>query len=266
MSRNKITGVVILLFLLSVIFLQATYPKIFNILSKQVPVKIKHQTTDKSNTQNDSSSSLHNSSLPVPTFEIVIDPGHGGIDTGVDKGSVIESEVTLDVSQKMKAYLEEKSHSVELTRSSDISLYPLSNMSGTQQRRELDARVNIINKSQAKIFVSIHVNSYPEYPDMSGSIVYYNTLTPQSWELSDCIQKQLNGISAANFIREPHDPQEADFYLLKNSGIPGVLVETAFITNSKERKLLSQDNFRSQIAKAVADGIESYLAEISPPS
>ena len=249
MSRNKKTGVFILFLLLSVVYLQAAFPGVFTIFPRQGQLKISQNT----------SSSLQNDSSIGQTTKIMIDPGHGGTDSGVDKGHIIESEVALDISKKLKTYLEDKSFIVEMTRSTDISLYKLSSIAGTLQRRELDARTNIINESGAKIFVSIHVNSYPEYPNMSGSIVYYNPLMPQSKELSSCIQKQLNGINVVNFKRDTHNTQEADFYLLKSSNIPGVLVETAFMTNQNERKLLSQDDFRSQIAKAVADGTDNYL-------
>lgn len=205
------------------------------------------------------SSSFQNNNLPTQKNKIIIDPGHGGIDSGVDKGHIVESKVTLDISKKLKTYLEEKSFVVDMTRASDTQLYKLSNITGTLQRRELDVRANIIDKSGAKIFVSIHVNSYPQHPEMSGSIVYYNPLVPQSKILSEYIQKQLNGISGQISKRDSHKPQQADFYLLKNTTIPGVLVETAFITNSIDYKLLSQDNFKSQIAQAVGDGIEKYI-------
>jgi N-acetylmuramoyl-L-alanine amidase len=259
MSKNKKTGVFILLFLFSAIYSLATFPDTFANISKKISVKGTQETTDKSNVQSEPSSSPQNSSLPEQTVEIMIDPGHGGIDSGAEKGHIVESEVTLDISEKLKVYLEANSYRVAMTRSSDISLYQLSKISDTIHRRELDARTNIINESGAKIFVSIHVNSYPEYPGISGSIVYYNPAIPQSKELSNCIQNQLNDMDTANSKREKHNAREADFFLLINSNIPGVLVETAFITNTNDRKLLSQDSFRSQIAKAVADGICNYM-------
>lgn len=259
MSRNKKTSIFILLLLVLIIYLLAAFPGIFTVLSGQVQVKSAPNSTEKSSMENESSSSLQNSSLPEHTIDIMIDPGHGGADTGADKGHVTESEVTLDISNKLKKYLEDRSYSIGLTRNSDISLYQLSGISGTIQKRELDARVNIINKSGAKIFVSVHVNSYPEYPGMSGSIVYYNPENSQSRDLSGCIQKKLNGLVFTDFKRDRHDPQEADFYLLKNSNITGVLVETAFITNSYDHKLLSQDGFRSRIAEAIAEGIDDYI-------
>lgn len=252
MPKNKN----IIIILSPLLFLIAAIPVVIMIFPKH------NHMTDNGNAKINTTSALQSRSHPDEADKIVIDPGHGGTDTGVDKGNIIESEVTLDISKKLKTYLEDKLFIVEMTRSTDISLNKFSNINDTLQRKELDARATIINNSGAKIFVSIHVNSFPEYPNISGSIVYYNPLKPQSKELSDCIQKQLNSFIVDNFKRETHNPQEADFYLLMNTNIPGVLVETAFVTDRNEYKLLSQDVFRSQIAKGVADGIENYLVKL----
>jgi len=63
--------------------------------------------------------------------------------------------------------------------------------------------------------------------------------------------------------RTLHDPQQANFFVLRNSQVPGVLVETAFISNEEEKKLLEEDEFREQLATAIADGVEGYLKEPS---
>ena len=191
--------------------------------------------------------------------KIIIDPGHGGKDSGADKGHVIESEVTLDISKNLMSCLEDKSYEVELTRASNVSLYTLSNIEGTMQKKELDARTNIINNSGSNMFICIHINSFPKDSSVSGSIVYYNPLKPESAKLANCIQEQLNNIKIADFKRDSHDPQEANYFMLKNTTIPGVLIETAFITNLTERNLLKQESFKEQLAAGVATGIENYL-------
>lgn len=248
MKRNKRIALFTLILLLLLIILPLSFTD-----------QINHKVNDTNIKSESASTALQNNSIPSQPAKIMIDPGHGGIDSGVDIRNVRESDITLDISKKLKSYLEKKSFSVEMSRSTDISLYKLSNIVGTIQKRELTARTDLINKSGADIFVSIHVNSYPEYPDMSGSIVYYNLNMPKSKELSESIQKQLNSISIKNFKRGTHDPQEADFYLLENSSITGILIETAFITNSTEYNLIQQDEYKSKISMAVADGIEEYL-------
>ncbi len=190
-------------------------------------------------------------------IKVVIDPGHGGIDEGTSRGNVIESEITLDISKKLKSYLDEDGYTIDLTRNKDIALDSLSNISGTREMKDLDARTNIINKSQANCFVSIHVNSYPESPSSSGSIVFYNNKLPESKILAQNIQKALNNITVSGFKRQSNNCQTANFYILRSSNIPGVLVETAYVTNTNELKLLTIDSFRDKIARAIASGIEN---------
>ncbi len=186
---------------------------------------------------------------------IIIDPGHGGIDAGTSKGSIVESQTNLDMSKLLNNYLTECGCNSSLTRSKDISLDSLSRGSGTRQLRDLSARVNIINTSKAAFFVSIHVNSAPDVPSNTGSIVYYDNKLPESKILAQNIQKALNSITINDFKRKSHDPQTGDYYILRNSNIPGVLVETAYITNSEERRLLATSEYKRKIVKAILSGI-----------
>jgi N-acetylmuramoyl-L-alanine amidase len=191
------------------------------------------------------------------SIKIVIDAGHGGIDPGAKKGNVVEKEVTLDISKMLRSYLEEKNYDTIMTRTKDVSLYKQSSRGGTIQLRDLNARVKLINNSSAKIFVSIHVNSLPENPSQSGSIVFYNSRSTKSKALALSIQKSLNNMTVNGRQRHRNGIQKANFYVLKNANIPGVLVETAFVTNKTERNLLSEKSFRDKVARAILAGIEN---------
>ncbi len=189
-------------------------------------------------------------------IKIVIDPGHGGIDGGASKGNLKESEVNLDISTRLKNYLEQRGYGIILTRSKDIALDNLSSIPATREERDLNARTNIINKSEADFFISIHTNSYPEDPSVSGPIVFYNDKLPKSRIIAQNIQKELNRLAAdTNMLSNPC--KKANFYVLRNSDIPGVLVETAFVTNNRDLALLKTDAFRDKAAKAIAAGIEN---------
>lgn len=190
-------------------------------------------------------------------IKIVVDPGHGGFDSGTTRGNVYESSIVLDISRKIKGYLEQGGYDVILTREKDTGLDHLSAIEGSKVTRDLNARSSIINNANADLFVSVHVNSLPEYPSVSGSIVFYNAQIPQSKALAESIQKALNEIAVENSKRQSNKIKTAEFYVLKQSNVPGVLVETAFITNPDEFKLLKTDAFREQLAKAIVDGIIS---------
>ena len=193
----------------------------------------------------------------IEPVKVIIDPGHGGIDVGTSKGNVVESEVTLSISKKIKTYLDAEGYDVTLTRSKDTALDSLSVSGETRQEKDLNARTNIINKSGAELFVSIHVNSSTDSPSATGSVVYYNDKYAKSRELAQNIQKALNSVTASNLKRQTHDSQAADYYVLCNSNVPGVLVETAFITNTKELQLLATNDFRNKITNAISTGIEN---------
>ncbi|MFZ5975009.1 MAG: N-acetylmuramoyl-L-alanine amidase family protein [Bacillota bacterium] len=159
---------------------------------------------------------------------IVIDPGHGGIDGGTNKDGLLEKDVNLVIAKKLKALMEKKGYTVIMTREEDISLDSLDDSNGSKHQRDLNARANIINNSNARLFLSIHVDCNLKKPDTNGSIVFYNDKFPQSKALAYCIQRALNSVIANGKNRMTHDPQQADFFILRNSEIPGVIIEVYF--------------------------------------
>lgn len=192
---------------------------------------------------------------------IVIDAGHGGIDGGTNQGELLEKDVNLDIALKLAAIMKVKGYQVVMTRESDIALDDQNQFSTSRHKRDLSARVNIINSSKALLFISIHVNCNLQKPAADGALVFYNDHVQGSETLASCIQTSLNGILVHDQKRTAHDPQHGDYYILNHSQISGVLVETAFISNNKEKRLLETDEFRQQLAAAIADGTEKYLYE-----
>lgn len=208
---------------------------------------------------------IYLSSLPVNTFTdpksgiIVVDPGHGGIDGGTNKDGILEKEINLDVSKKLKIFFKKKGYEVIMTREEDVSLDSLDSSSQSRHQRDLNARANIINTSNAQLFLSIHVNCNFKRPATDGAIVFYNDNFVENKVLAYSIQRALNAMEVNGVKRTVHDPVQEKYYLLNNSEIPGVIIETAFLSNSTERHLLTRDEFREQLAKAIADGVEHYL-------
>lgn len=190
---------------------------------------------------------------------IIIDPGHGGIDGGTSKGGVVEKDVNLDISLKLKKHLEQKGYTVILTREKDISLDSLSSTGESRHQRDLRARVDMINAGNAQLFLSIHGNCHLKNYNANGSIVFYSNKYAQNKILAYCVQRALNNMVVNGRKRTVHDPQTAEFYLLKYSNIPGAIIETAFISNNEEQKLLKTDEFKDGLAKAIANGVDKYL-------
>jgi len=197
------------------------------------------------------------------TSVIVIDPGHGGIDGGATLNGLMEKDINLDISLKIRDYLEKEGFSVVMTRQLDVSLEDMSSIRGSRYIRDLTARVEKINNSSAMLFLSIHVNCYLKNPKANGSIVFYSKNFKENKTLAYCIQRALNNMVVDGKKRTTHDPQIGDYFVLRNSKIPGVIVETAFISNKTEWNLLKQDKFRDDIAKSIVKGVKQYLKEIT---
>jgi len=190
---------------------------------------------------------------------IVIDPGHGGIDGGTNKDGILEKDINLSIAKKLKDILEKAGYKVIMTREEDISLEQLSDKGGSRHQRDLNARVDIINNSNAQLFVSIHVNCNMKRPATDGSIVFYSDKYEQNKILAYNIQRALNDMIINGKKRTIHDPQQGKYFILNNAQIPGVIVETAFISNPVERQLLLKEEFQRQIAEKIAQGIIDYL-------
>ncbi len=197
---------------------------------------------------------------------IVIDPGHGGIDGGTSKDGVLEKEINLDIAKKLKSIFIKQGYKIIMTREEDVSLESLDSSRKSRHMRDLTARANIINNSNSQLFLSIHVNSNLKRPATNGAIVFFNKKYDQNKTLALCIQDQLNNMIVDGKKRSTHDPVQAKYYVLDYSNIPGVIVETGFISNEEERQELVKDSFRQELAESISKGVEQYLNESSKVS
>lgn len=199
---------------------------------------------------------------PLDGINIIIDPGHGGVDggTGQEYG-VLEKDINLDIAFVLKQELLNRKSFVTMTRDRDVSLEKPGAI-GSRHVRDLNARVEMFNSGKHDYFISIHVNSSPKKSSL-GPLILYSKKIPESVVLAKCIQKSLNK-HVIKYSDEDavHRPVSSDFFILESSNIPGVILETGFITNDLEKELLQKKDYQAALAKAVADGIENYLLEI----
>lgn len=206
---------------------------------------------------------VFNNKLPLEGLNIAIDPGHGGIDGGAGQEfGVLEKDINLEIAFQLKKQLVKNKALVYMTRESDISLDDRNSYSSSRHVRDLLARVDQFNSGKFDFFISVHVNSSPKKSSL-GPIVLYSKRIPESSLLALNIQETLNKrIEPYSGERAVHRPIASDFFILENSNIPGVIVETGFITNNSERALLQREDYQTVIAEAVTEGIRNYLKEI----
>ena len=182
---------------------------------------------------------------------ITIDPGHGGSDSGaVGPNGYTEKEGAFAISQKVASILNQSGAKVVMTRDSDVDVYG----PNASARNELQARVDVGNNANSDIFVSIHCNAFVN-PAANGTQTFYYGSSYQGQRLAQNIQEKM---IEANGLRD-RGISTCNFYVVKHSYMPAVLIETAFITNYDEEALLSDDEWQTTMAKAIAEGINEYL-------
>lgn len=194
-------------------------------------------------------------SEPVSLFgvKLVIDPGHGGKDNGTCYQNVLEDELNLQVAEKLMNICLDEGAISSLTRAGDYDLASL--YAPNRKREDLKARVDYINNSGADLFVSLHMNSFPKNLSVHGPMVYYDKNKEQSKLLAENINDSLNEFSKLD-KRIRYD----DFYLFRNTTIPGVLVECGFISNSGDRNNLLKEDYQNKLAQAIYAGIGAFLS------
>lgn len=183
---------------------------------------------------------------------ITIDPGHGGSDSGaVGPNGYTEKEGAFAISQKVASILNQSGAKVVMTRDSDVDVYS----PNASARNELQARVDVGNNANSDIFVSIHCNAFVN-PAANGTQTFYYGSSYQGQRLAQSIQEKM---IEANGLRD-RGISTCNFYVVKHSYMPAVLIETAFITNYDEEALLSDDEWQTTMAKAIAEGINEYFS------
>ncbi len=226
----------------------------------------------------------------VPIFshkkvrEILIDAGHGGKDPGaLSRNGAKEKSIALDIATRVKTTLEQHGFKVKMTRQSDVFL-------------TLQERTKIASNGKTDLFVSIHANANPSRT-IQGLEVYYapdlseedkredprqenlklmvrnldmkksdatlekivaDMLYTQKQNKSFALARQLSmGVSSYAKVKN-RGVKEARFFVLRNTLIPAILIETGYLTNSKEEKLLTTKTYRQKLAHGIAHSILNY--------
>lgn len=176
----------------------------------------------------------------------------------VGVGGTIEQEINLSVAQKISEVLEAKNIKVTLTRKGDDGLWTdKSNTIREKKLEDMHNRLKIIKNSDADLFITIHMNSHSN-SNTSGLRIFYSKKFEEIKPLAENIQYRMSDISGAK--RGEVKTADQTLFLLKNSPIPSLLIECGFISNPAEEKKLSDEDYQSRLAWAVADAVEKYYS------
>lgn len=194
--------------------------------------------------------------LPLSGYVIVIDPGHGGVDGGaISRSGTMEKDITLAISFKLRDYLQQAGALVVMTREGDHDLASESTERIRSRKVEdLRRRVELINESDADVFVSIHLNSIPS-PRWKGAQTFYNRAIEGNEFLAKHIQAEIRR-NLENTNREAKPINSV--YILQKANIPGALVEVGFLSNPTEAELLASEKYQESVAASIYEGLLRY--------
>ncbi len=180
---------------------------------------------------------------------ILIDAGHNykGKDTGAEnvEFDLKEEEITWQIADKLRENLEEMGYEVVMTRENMTDSIENSSVVGS-----LQARVDLGHNSLADLFISLHCNA----GGGSGTEVYCFQKTGYAGRLAKLVQRNITDATTL-YDREV---KTANFFVIKNTLMPAILIETGFIDSEKDIPVISSDRGQTAIAKAIADAVLEY--------
>lgn len=194
--------------------------------------------------------------LPLSGKIIMLDPGHGGPDGGAGTGQTLEKDIALEISLKVKGYLQQQGALVIMTREKDQDLADPDTRGYSRRKVEdLKERLRMINDSDNDLFVSIHLNAIPS-SKWSGAQTFYAPHFKENAKAAKFIQDELRR-NLGNTTRKAKSINQV--YILKNAKKPGVLVEAGFLSNPTEKANLKKDSYQEKVAISIYQGINRYF-------
>ncbi|MCW2278981.1 N-acetylmuramoyl-L-alanine amidase family protein [Heliophilum fasciatum] len=189
---------------------------------------------------------------------VLIDAGHGGGDGGTKgKQGTLEKDINLAIAKKVAEHLRQSNIRVVMTRETDANLFT----GPWTQRDELTKRVEVARENKADIYVAIHANSFSA--KSSGAQVFYQPGSEEGKRLALHIQHQLVERIGNKDKRVATDE---DYFVLRTSHCPAVMVEVGFLSNPTEETMLKSDSHQETIAKGIFAGIVHHLSGEPAPT
>ena len=192
--------------------------------------------------------------VPSRNYTVVIDPGHGGSDPGSIgyKTKVHESDLNLKLSLMLKEKLESAGINIVMTRTTEKAMIE---GSGKKWKREdMEMRKELIKQTRPNMVISLHQNSYTNH-HYRGAQVFYDKTSEISKQIAEFIQEQFK----ADLDKSIKATSPGDYFMLKCSAAPSVIVECGFLSNAEDEKLLQDENYQNKIVDCIYKGIVKFL-------
>lgn len=188
--------------------------------------------------------------LRTQQYLVVLDPGHGGEDTGTKSLTTPkyqEKFLTLSTSLLVKNYLQQMGYVVKMTRHKDIFI-------------PLDKRSLFANSAEPALFVSVHYNSAPSKEAEGIEVFYYKndedkSRTRSSHHLADSVLKRMIQTTQAKSRGVKH----GNFAVIRETTMPAILIEGGFLTNQSEMERIKDPSYLKKLAWGIAQGVDDYF-------
>ena len=199
-------------------------------------------------------SQTNTDTIPSRNYTVVIDPGHGGTDPGSIgyKTKIHEDKLNLQMSLLLKEKLESAGINVVMTRETDSAL--IEGAGRQWKRKEMEARRDLIIKTRPNMVISLHQNSYTNH-NLRGAQVFYDKKSEISKLIADSIQEQFK----THLDKSIKSTSPGDYFMLKCSSAPSVIVECGFLSNEEDEKLLLSTEYQEKIINSIYMGIVNFF-------
>ena len=194
---------------------------------------------------------------------IVLDAGHGGLDSGaVGKNGTLEKDINLSIVLHLQQLLELSGFDTVLTRDEDISIYD-AGVEGIRNQKlsDMDNRLEIVQSHPDSIFLCIHQNNYKD-PQYFGAQMFYNNNHPNNRSLAQIMQNRFAVLQEGNDREIKLSGDE--LFLLKNNTNPSLMIECGFLSNPEEEALLSTTEYQQKVAFTIYSGLLEYIEKTAP--
>lgn len=189
---------------------------------------------------------------------IIIDAGHGGIDSGaIGIDNVLEKDINLSIALNLRDLLKASGFNVKMTRESDISIH--NDDSATIRGKkvsDLNNRLKMINADSNNLLISIHQNKF-EDSKYKGAQVFYSKNNSLSKELAQSIRSSFKALLQKDNNREIK-PSPSGVFILNKSQVPSVIIECGFLSNQEDVSNLNNESYQKKVAFSIYCGFIDY--------
>lgn len=189
---------------------------------------------------------------------VVLDAGHGGLDSGaVGKNGTLEKDVNLAIVKALRDMLEMSGFQVVLTRDEDISIYD-AGVEGIRNQKlsDMDNRLEIIQSYPDSVFLCIHQNNYTD-PKYFGGQMFYNNNNPDNRTLAQIMQNRFAVLQPGNDREIKLSGNE--LFLLKSNKNPSLMIECGFLSNPDEEAKLATWEYQQKVAFTIYSGLMEFI-------